>query len=74
MDKESLSYKERKELLTLGKDLYDAIKDNFTPEEINKFNSFASKGIRETVQTYDSHRISEALLSLNTALLFATAV
>lgn len=71
---DKLSFSEKKEFLSLIKDLSTELSVNFPAEITNEFQTISKKALRESTIAHDSKGLSEALLSLKTALLFAQAV
>ncbi|MCM1377755.1 MAG: HD domain-containing protein [Clostridium sp.] len=68
------TYSELKKIAECGKRLQSRLRGIFSPEEISSFRTMARLGLRRHEEPYDEHGLSKALLSLQTAELFAEQV
>lgn len=69
-----LLYSERREYFNLANELKNEITGKFDAPEATKFKNFARKNLSLSCHPHNENGISEALLTLNTALLFSQAV
>ena len=69
-----LSNDEIREYFSIAKNLRNVIGGKFPKEEALKFYVFARKNLPLSLHAHNDKNISEAILTLNTALLFAEAV
>lgn len=71
---DNLSYKEKKDFISASKELSETISGLFPNESVNKFRDFTTEAMPGFLGVHDINGISEALLTINTATLFAKAV
>lgn len=71
---DKLNIKEKREYRALAEQLGKTIKGRFTNEEMVRFRQLVKKSLHESEKAHDSKGISEALLTLQTALLFSEAI
>ena len=69
-----LSTSDIRQYLEIARGLKKTINGKFPKEVVGKFKDFVKKNISRSSEPYNDKNISEALLTLNTALLFAQAV
>ena len=72
--KDKLSIKERREYFEIAHKLGELISGKFPKEDALKFKDFAHQNLINSLCAHNEKNISEALLTLNTCLLFAEAV
>lgn len=73
-NKDNLSFSEKREYFNIANKLKDLISGKFPKEEALKFKKFARNSLSVSQKAHSDKNIAEALLTLNTALLFADAV
>lgn len=71
---DKLSFDERREYFHISGKLAEHVAGKFPPEYTMKFKEFARNSLSKSNSAHNEKGISEALLSLNTALLFSEAV
>ena len=74
INKDKLSIKEIREYFSLAKQLGNEIAGKFNKDEAKKFKNFARKNLSLSLNAHTEQNIPEAILTLNTALLFSKAV
>ncbi|MCH5240902.1 MAG: bifunctional (p)ppGpp synthetase/guanosine-3',5'-bis(diphosphate) 3'-pyrophosphohydrolase [Muribaculaceae bacterium] len=74
INKDKLTLTEKREYFTIAHKLGKELKGKFREDEAKKFKHFARKNLTLSNLAHDDKNISEALLTLNTAHLFAEAV
>lgn len=72
--KDILSYPEKRTYLSLKKDLGKIFSNIFSQKEIELYNSLEDTYRRSDTKAHDSKGISESILTLSTALLFAESI
>lgn len=72
--KDTLSFEERREYFNIASKLAPLLYGRFQKEDAIKFKTFARNALTKSIGAHNDKNISEALLTLNTALLFAEAV
>lgn len=70
----TLSFQERKEVISLLKQVRQFTDKRFSPEEIKKFRILMKQAMRNSPAPHDAKGLSQAILALRTALLFAEAI
>ena len=73
-NKDNLSFSEKREYFNIANKLRDLISGKFPKEEAVKFKKFARNSLSVSQKAHSDKNIADALLTLNTALLFAEAV
>ncbi|MCH5226304.1 MAG: bifunctional (p)ppGpp synthetase/guanosine-3',5'-bis(diphosphate) 3'-pyrophosphohydrolase [Muribaculaceae bacterium] len=71
---DKLSTREKREYFQIAEKLGVFLKGKFPPDEALRFKTFARKELSKSRLAHNEKNIPEALLTLNTALLFAEAV
>ena len=71
---DTLSYKEKREFLNLASQFGKTISGFFPENDIERYKDFVRKSFTNSTSAHDSKGIPEAILTLNTAQLFATAI
>ena len=74
VEKDTLSTAEKREYFDIARELGTLIKGKFPADEASKFKSFARKNLALSLNAHNDKNIAEALLTLNTARIFAEAV
>ncbi|MCH5237275.1 MAG: bifunctional (p)ppGpp synthetase/guanosine-3',5'-bis(diphosphate) 3'-pyrophosphohydrolase [Muribaculaceae bacterium] len=73
-DQDKLSIAEKRQYLTLAGKFHTLIKDKFPQDDINEIRKIVRSGLKESAGAHNEKNIPEALLTLNTALLFADLI
>lgn len=69
-----LNTEEKRTYLKLISDLSGAIKGHLQKDDVEKYRAFARNALKDSQSAHDTKGISEALLTLNTAILFSEAI
>lgn len=72
--KDTLTYPEKRELLDLDIKLREILDGKVSHDELYKFRDYCKQNISLSHSAHNDKNIAEAILSLNTAILFADAV
>lgn len=72
--KDILTRAEQRELLAISKKIDSKIEGRFSETEAKRFKEFARHNLRRSIIAHGEKGISEAILTLNTVLLFSEAV
>ncbi len=71
---EKLNFPERREFAALVHELRNFTASRFTPDEIRRFRSLMLSGMKASHSAHNSKGLSNAILTLKSALLFAQAI
>lgn len=74
MTNDKLSYSEKRTYLTLKKDFSKVISSLFTSAELDRYNALEESYRSSAYRAHDANGISEGILTLSTALLFAEGI
>ena len=71
---DKLNFSERRECISLLKELKEFTESRFNPQELKRFRSLMLSGMKHSPSAHNSKGLSNAILTLRSALLFAQAI